>query len=109
VRTPACYFYFERCNNKFSNYCQGRVTYSGISGAQVKEALSALPIANMAAETADKMAAKMADMEKEIKRLSALVDQLAVRAVSFQKLGFMKSHVVQDSSKQGIFLLTMQY
>ncbi len=55
----------------------------------MKEALSALPIANMAAETADKMAAKMADMEKEIKRLSALVDQLAVRAVSFSKVLFM--------------------
>jgi hypothetical protein len=84
-----CYFYFDSCNYIHSNYCQGHVAYSGISGAQVKEALSALPVANMAAETADKMAAKMADMEKEIKRLSALVDQLAVRAVSFSKVLFM--------------------
>ncbi len=71
------------------NYCQGHVAYSGISGANLKEALAALPLDNMAAETADKMAVKMADMEKEIKRLSALVDQLAVRAVSFSKVLFM--------------------
>jgi hypothetical protein len=43
----------------------------------------------MAAETADKMAAKMADMEKEITRLSAMVDQLAVRAVSFSTFWFI--------------------
>jgi hypothetical protein len=43
----------------------------------------------MAAETADKMASKMADMEKEITRLSALVDQLTVRAVSFSIVWFM--------------------
>jgi hypothetical protein len=55
----------------------------------LKEVLSALPVANMAAETADNMAVKMADMEKEIKRLSAVVDQLAVRAVSFSIVRFM--------------------